>query len=81
MKHNNKYLKRSEINILLRFFVCKYIQITLNDYLEYSGIKVRHIAKELNIDETIISHFRHDRIELSKNVLSKLSNYLQSKQI
>jgi len=57
----------------------KEVKNILNEYLECYGIKARHVAKQLNIDETIISHFRHDRKELTKNDLFKLFNYLKCK--
>lgn len=48
----------------------------LEKYLKDKGIKARYISQKLNIDETIISHFRHKRKELQETELTKLIKYL-----
>lgn len=48
----------------------------LERYLCDKGIKARYISVKLNIDETIISHFRHGRKDLQEHELIKLIKYL-----
>ena len=48
----------------------------LEQYLYDKGIKARYISKKLNIDETIISHFRHGRKDLQEHELVRLIKYL-----
>ncbi len=52
------------------------VRVSFDKYLHDTGIKCRYICSRLNIDETLVSHWRRGRRELPERYLRKLINYL-----
>lgn len=48
-------------------------------YIKSNGIKVRFIANVLNVSESLLSHWRKKRRNLSKVNFQKLQNYINSR--
>jgi len=49
---------------------------TLNDYIENEGVKLTHIADQVKISYSMLSHFRYNQKVLSLPKIEKLLEYL-----
>lgn len=48
----------------------------LQEYVQEKGIKYKYIATQLNISESMLSHWRYGRKELSKDKLKQLQQII-----
>ena len=58
----------------------KEVRKRLNEYIANEGVTAKHIAKKINIFESVFSKFRQDKADLYPEQLDSIEMFLDTKQ-
>lgn len=56
------------------------VRKNLNKYISDEGVTAKHVAKTLEIHESVLSRFRKNKTTLYPETLQAIENYLSIKQ-